>query len=192
MASTQEKAGKQELIALLDACAADQRQAQKALYDHYASFVFGIIRLYVKDYGHAEEILNDTFLKVFRNISQYRFEGAFEGWLRRICLHQISDHFRKKINRNPELAEVTDEQVSIDADGLAAISQKELLQLIHELPDTQRLVFNLFAFENFSHAQIGQELNITENNSRWHLSDARKRLKEKLLFNSRFRGNETT
>lgn len=171
----------QELLILIRECIAHNRTAQKNLYDKYSPALYGIIRRYVNDNNTAQEILNDVFFRVFTRLPQYSFEGAFEGWMRKIAVNIISDHFRKNAKHNV----ISDKDIdtvdsNIDNDTLGRINYKELLKLIHELPDTHRAVFNLYVFENYAHKEVAEMLDITENNSRWHLNDARRRLKEKL------------
>lgn len=155
--------------------------AQKKLYEQYAPLLFGIIKRYVYNRGQADEILNDAFYKIFTNLERYAFKGSFEGWMRRIAVNAVTDNFRKYLKKEPAYkADIETTDVHVDGDVLGKLGYKELLQLIHQLPDTQRAVFNLFVFEQFSHKEIAEHLDISESNSRWHLNDARKRLKEKI------------
>lgn len=166
---------------LIRQCIAQDRQAQKQLYDQYAPLLFTIIKRYVFTQAPADEMLNDTFYKIFTNIEKYEFKGSFEGWMRRIAINCITDYFRKYIKKEPAYKtdiDIVDVQVEEDAAG--RLGYKELLQLIYQLPDTQRAVFNLFVFEQLSHKEIAEELGLNENNCRWYLNDARKRLKEKI------------
>lgn len=167
---------------LVRECIAESRTAQKQLYDLYAPKAFGIIKRYVyDDKSAAEEILNDSFYKVLTKLNQYSFQGSFEGWIRRIVVNTITDHLRKSINEE-HLKEVQPEDAYTNYDQVGVLAHKELLELIHSLPSGQRTVFNLFVIENYSHKEIGTLLGITENNSRWYLNDARRRLKEKISF----------
>lgn len=170
-----------ELSVLIKDCIAQSRSAQKKLYDIYAPAAYGVIKRYLyKDETLAQEILNDSFYKVLTKLDQYTFQGAFEGWIRRIVINTITDHLRKNIKEDQPHKEVQPEDAYVQSDSLEKITHKELLGVIQTIPDTQRTVFNLFVFENYSHKEIGEILGINENNSRWHLNDARKRLKEKL------------
>ena len=166
---------------LIRDCVAGNQTAQKKLYDRYAPLLYSIIKRYLyQDDGSAGEILNDSFLKIFTKLGQYQSQGSFEGWMRRIVINTITDHLRKTIRDDRKLVEVQPETAYIDSNGIGNIAYKELLKMVQALPDTQRAVFNLFVFENYSHKEISELLNIKENNSRWHLNDARKKLKEKL------------
>jgi RNA polymerase sigma-70 factor (ECF subfamily) len=166
---------------LIRDCIAQQRIAQKKLYDQYAPFLYGVIKRYVYNGGQADEILNDAFFKILTGLHGYSFKGSFEGWMRRIVINTITDNFRKYIKKEPAYkVEIESTDIHVEGDVMGRLGYKELLQLVHQLPDTQRAVFNLFVFEQFSHKEIADHLGINENNSRWHLNDARKRLKEKI------------
>jgi RNA polymerase sigma-70 factor (ECF subfamily) len=89
---------------------------------------------------------------------------------------------RKKIKDDRQIVEIKTDNVYVSTDGMEQLSYKELLSLIQTLPETQRTVFNLFVFENYSHKEISEMLKLKENNCRWHLNDARSRLKEKLNY----------
>ncbi len=173
--------GQSELRALVKDCIARSRSAQKKLYDLYAPAAYGVIKRYLyNNESVAQEVLNDSFFKIFTKLEQYSFEGAFEGWIRRIVVNTVTDHLRKNIKDDQPHKEVQPEDVYMNSDLVEKISHKELLQVIQTLPEVQRMVFNLFVFENYSHKEISVVLGINESNSRWHLNDARRRLKEKI------------
>ena len=173
--------GHNELRILIDGCIAQSRSAQKKLYDLYSPAAYGVIRRYMYNNDTiARELLNDCFYKIFTKLEQYSFEGAFEGWIRRIVVNTVTDHLRKNIKNEQAHKEVQPEDVYMNSDSLEKISHKELLKIIHTLPEVQRTVFNLFVFENYSHKEIASLLNLNENNCRWHLNDARRRLKDKI------------
>lgn len=170
---------------LIRQCIACDRQAQRKLYDQYAPLVFGIIKRYVFTQAPADEMLNDTFYKIFTNLGKYEFKGSFEGWMRRIAINCITDYFRKYIKNEPTYKTDIDlVDAHVEEEAASKLGYKELLQLIYQLPDTQRAVFNLFVFEQLSHKEIAEQLGINENNCRWHLNDARKRLQEKINTSS--------
>ncbi len=151
------------------------------MYDHYAPAAYGVIKRYVNgDVDKANEILNESFFKVFTKLEQYSFQGAFEGWIRKIVVNTVLDYVRKNLQQGGIHKEVEPNDAKVESDGVERLSYKELLQLVQSLPDMQRAVFNLFVFENYSHKEIAAALQINENNCRWHLNDARRRLKEKI------------
>ncbi len=162
-------------------CIAGDRNAQKYLYNQYAPKAYAIIRRYTRQAEIADEILNDAFYKVFTKISSYSGSGSFEGWIRRVVVNTVTDHMRKYI-RDQQIYHAAEmpEDVYMNDDAAGKMAYKELLAIVHELPDTQRMVFNLYVFEELKHKEIAEALGITEVNSRWHLNDARRRLKEKI------------
>lgn len=166
---------------LVKDCIAGDRKAQKELYDTYAPFVYGVIRRYLYNTEAAQEVLNDTFFKVFTRLHQYGFKGAFEGWIRRIAINLVTDNLRQNAKFETEIAtEPETINAYVDESIVSKLGYKELLSLVHRLPDTHRLVFNLYVFEDMAHKEIASLLNISEGNSRWYLNDARKKLKEKI------------
>jgi RNA polymerase sigma-70 factor (ECF subfamily) len=175
------KAQADGLHVLVAACLRDERSAQRRLYDTYAPVIYGMIRRYTEDDNIAQDIQSEAFCRIFSRLGQYRFEGAIEGWMRRITVHAVADYFRRNRPADMPLNETIEDHVQYhSASGLSGLSYKELLAMIQELPATQRTVFNLFVFEQYPHKEIAALLGIAENNSRWHLNDARRRLKEKI------------
>lgn len=122
-------------------------------------------------------IVNDGFLKVFQNIDKYEGKGSFEGWIRRICFRCLSDHFRKEKSYLQFLV-FEDFDKSQQTNALNDIYYEELILLINELPDTTAKVFRLFAIEGFKHREIAELLKISEGTSKWHLSEARAKMKK--------------
>jgi RNA polymerase sigma factor (sigma-70 family) len=172
-----------ELRTLIKDCVAHSRSAQKKLYDLYAPEAYGIVKRFVSnDEPVAKEILNDAFFKIFKDLHQYSFSGSFEGWIRRIVMHTVADHLRKIIRDKEKInyKEIAPEDAYINSEPVENLSHKELLKIVDTLPQAQREVFSLFVFENYSHKEIAKLLNIKQNNCRWHLNDARRRLKEKI------------
>ena len=174
------------LRALVAACIRNERAAQKAFYDQYSPAIYGVILRYTSDRYLSSELLNEAFFRVLTRLDQYRFDGAIEGWMRRIAMHTITDHFRKEQKHYdtkslPESHEEDNTGMAVEGNGLAGLSYKELLAQVQKLPDTQRAVFNLFVFEDQAHKEIAALLGISEANSRWQLNDARRRLKQQIM-----------
>ena len=135
---------------------------------------------YACDQAEAEDILQESFIKVFSHIGQYRFEGSLEGWIRRIVVHTALRTLQKKKIRFMEIDEDLDLAQSVNADGLVGLSVEELLKLIGNLPDGYRLVFNLYVLEGYDHNEIAEMLKIKPATSRSQLLKARKVLQEKI------------
>jgi RNA polymerase sigma-70 factor (ECF subfamily) len=170
-----------QLRGLIAACCRNDRQAQRQLFDAYALFIYQIIRRFTRDEPLVEEIQSEAFVRIFANLEQYRFEGPFEAWVRRITVNVVARHFRRQRPVNVALPEESEEEaLFVDASAPGNIGYKQLLEHIYELPPTQRAVFCLFIFDEYNHREIAQLLDISENNSRWQMNEAMRRLKEKI------------
>lgn len=122
-------------------------------------------------------IVNDGFLKVFQNIDSYQGKGSFEGWIRRICFRCLSDHFRKEKTYLQFLV-FEDYDKHDKTNALDDMYYEELMQLIDMLPSTTSKVFRLYAIDGFKHREIAELLHISEGTSKWHLSEARSKMKK--------------
>lgn len=154
--------------------------AQSEIYQLYADVLFGICLKYSKNYQDAEDTLQDSFLTIFDKIKQYNNKGSFEGWLKRITINTALQKYRK--NAPLEIVkeiEDTEEIVEIDFEQ-DEIEVGFLLDLIQQLPDRYRLVFNLYVLDNYSHKEISKLLNISEGTSKSNLARARQILKKQL------------
>lgn len=166
---------------LLEGCKRGDRKAQEQLYKLMASRMLGVCMRYAKDSFEAEDMLQMGFVKVFQKVAEFRGDGPFEGWIRRIMVNTAIEIYRKnqRMLNVVDIEEVYDApQVTFDMNGLEV---KDLLKLIQQLSAGYRLVFNLYAIEGYSHKEIGEQLGITEGASKSQLSRARAILKEKLL-----------
>jgi RNA polymerase sigma factor (sigma-70 family) len=177
---------------LLDGCKANDRAAQKALYYQYFNTFMGITMRYVNTQADGEEVLNNAFLRIFKHINKYAGKGSFEGWMKRIvvncCLTFISrpnytTQSRviplKDYNGNEETVYAS--SVHIGSEGIEEkYNQEFLLEILKYLPDTTKLVFNLYVFEVYNHSEIGELLGMAERTSQSHLAKARKILSEKI------------
>lgn len=143
--------------------------------------MFGVCCRYVSDKAVAEDLLHDGFITVFTKINEFRGDGSFEGWCRRIFVNTALGHLRK---RNPlNNSEIVEEVRSLDngqVDALEKMSGNELLDIISTLPEGYRTILNLYAVEGYSHKEIGDMLGISENTSRSQYSRARGKLVEML------------
>ena len=160
-------------------------RAQEKLYRMFAPKMFGVCLRFAKDKTEAEDNLHDGFVKVFTNISKFRYEGSLEGWIRRIMVNVSLERYRKQ-NLIHSVEEIgIYESQNISEDILDKISANELIELIQELPPRYRMVFNLFVMEGLSHQQIGEMMKITIGTSKSNLSRAKDILKRKVkdLYN---------
>lgn len=158
--------------------------AQENLYKYFYADMFRTCQRYTSDPHDALSILNDAFLKVFRSISRYKNElGSFKSWLKTIVINTAIDHVRlyKKDIRVIHIDQLH-EQGEDDFHLHYAWKEEEIMQHFKQLPTVTRLVINLFAFDGYSHKDISEQLDISETTSRWHLAEARKRLKASMLL----------
>lgn len=168
-----------ELQELIYGCSRNERGAQAKLYHLFYPRMMSMVRRYFPEQMQAEEILNNGFLRAFQKIDSYSFKGSFEGWLRRIIFHAVADYASSntKYKENVLLIE-KDEFVHKDHAG--RLYYNDLVNLIHELPEATRNVFNMFVLDDLPHKQIAKILGISEGTSKWHVSEARRMLKEKV------------
>ena len=166
---------------IIKGCQKGKPASQKALYDTFAPKMYGVCLQYCKDHTEAEDCLQEGFIKVFNNIKKYRFEGAFEGWIRRIMVNTTIESFRKK---KPEssvedmsLIKIEDDIVEEEA---SEINEDEILEIIKELPPKYRMVFNLYVLEGLSHKEIAETLDISEGTSKSNLSRAKNWVKNRI------------
>jgi RNA polymerase sigma-70 factor (ECF subfamily) len=166
---------------IIKGCLDGDRRSQKALFDLFSGKMMAVCLRYAKHKMEAEDLLQDGFIKVFQNIGQYKGEGPFEQWVRMIMIHNAIKKYHKKSNRNEFLADTDLPELPESEEALSQLFYEELLEMIEELPDGYRIVFNLYAVEGFNHKEISEMIGIEESTSRSQLVKARKALQEKLL-----------
>lgn len=177
-----------------------QRGSSRAEYRLYRlcfPLLMGICTRYRTNHDEAVAMVNEGFLKILLNLHSYRPDQPFEAWIRRIMINTLIDDFRRH-HRYREHISLHDFQDWHDDDGLVDFNQAdldfdaaELEAMIHQLPPMSRKVFNLFAIDGYSHAEIGEMLGISEGTSKWHLSFARKKLQELLLQHQKIHDKQT-
>lgn len=165
---------------LIQGCIRRDRIAQKNLYDTFSPRMYPLCCRYVKDHNDAEDILVSAFTHILERIGQYRGEGSLEGWMKRAVINEALTFLRKKKNMYMTTT-IEDAEMELvahhDHDPLAA---EDLLRMIGQLPPGYRVVFNMYAIDGYSHKEIAEQLNISENTSKSQLSRARVYL-QKLL-----------
>lgn len=174
---------KGDLIEILKKCRKYDSKAQKQLYESFYRFGLSICVRYVADLEVAQELLNDSYLKVFTSIEKYNQDMIFVTWFKRIIVNTCIDYLRNS-NRNlptVDLEEALDLGVEMDVFGKFSI--EEMAQLIQQLPPTYRTVFNLYVIEGYEHKEIASLLGIEVKTSTSNLTRARKKLQELILAN---------
>lgn len=167
---------------IVKGCQAGEREFQELLYNTSSSKMLGICTRYAKDNFEAEDMMQTGFIKVFKKINDYRGEGSFEGWMRRIMVHTSIEFYRKNL-RSLHMVNIdeTHEQAASSNFDMSSLNVKDLMRLIQNLSTGYRMVFNMYAIEGYSHKEIGEQLGITEGASKSQLSRARAILREQVL-----------
>lgn len=177
----------QDLRELVEACVNKERKAQHTFFKMYYGKMLSVCLRYIKDRDSAQEVVQDGFIKVFDKLELFDFRGSIEGWMRRIFSNTAIDAIRKA-KRNPFL---TDQDTDFKMSAENAIEEKEELEAlqvkyevamdcVHKLSPAYRAVFNLYVFEEYSHKEIGEILNISEGTSKSNLAKARMNLQKML------------
>lgn len=177
-----------ELTFHVEACALNKRESQKVIYSSFYGFAMAICDRYVNKQDDAVEILNDGFLKIFKEIHRYKpaytdVVSSFKGWLRKIMVYTAIDHYRKnqKHQMVTQLDNVVYQIATEREDAIEKLSYEEIIRAIQDLSPGYRTVFNLFVIEGLSHEEIGKQLGVSIGTSKSNLSKARKQL-QKILF----------
>ena len=166
---------------LIKGCLRREREAQKRLFDTYSPPMYALCFRYLKDTMQAEDVVVRAFAKILDRISQYKGEGSFEGWIRKVVVNEALVLLRKNrslfVETDLEAAELEPNYQSL-SDHLEA---EDIMNMIRDLPEGYRTVFNLYANDGYSHKEIAEQLGISENTSKSQLSRARNHLKKLLI-----------
>ena len=174
---------------IIRGCMEGKRKAYSLLFETYAPVMLGVCMRYCKNRIDAEDVMQDGFIKVFGQIHKFRHEGSFEGWIKRIMINAAIDNYQSNLKHafHEDVSEMDQSSELVenpyaddDLPDEMNIPHKKLMEMIQELPDGYRVVFNLFAIENFNHKEIATLLGISENTSKSQLLKARKALKKKI------------
>jgi len=166
---------------LVRKCVSGNAEAQRKLFDRFSPLMLGVAMRYIKDKAHAEDVLQDGFIKVFKNLQKFENKGSLEGWIRRIVVNTALDQIRKnKKNQNDLHLDDSNFEIVQKSDAIGMLEAEVLMDIIQQLPDGYRVVFNMFAIEGYSHKEIAAELKISESTSKSQYSRAKSVLRETL------------
>ncbi len=165
---------------IIEGCQSNNRSSQEDLYKLCYSEFMKICLRYTETYDDAANVLHDAFIKILTKMNAVKNTSDAVGWMKRIVVNTCIDHLRLKKNLNQVSMEGIELPSEQNEENNFVVDENALLGLIRNLPKTQAAVFNLFVMENYSHTKISELLNISVANSKWHLFDARKILKEKV------------
>ncbi len=167
---------------IVQGCLKKDKRAQKSLYDLYSGLLLGICIRYATDVPEAEDILQESMLKIFLNIGDYSGGGSFIGWMRKIVINTAITHYHKHLKHKHyvEIEELyTSEAGKSDTPDLAYTAD-ELKSILNLLPPGYKAVFNLYAIEGYKHKEIAEMLGIDVNTSKSQYSRARTFIQKKL------------
>lgn len=174
---------------MIHGCINKDREAEEALYNKYSPLILGICYRYCKCIDTAEDMLQDSFIKIFREIKNFRNKGSFEGWIRTIAVHTCLNLLKKNKTFSENIEIEFAKNVYSNSDNVHSLLQtKQVIECIRMLPIGYRTIINLYAIEGYSHKEIGEMLDIKEGTSRSQYTRARAMLqhillKKKIIFN---------
>ncbi len=176
---------------IIDGCARHDRKAQQELYNRYSGFLLGVCMRYVTDKAEAEDILQDSLLKIFFNIQDFSGTGSFIGWLRKIAVNTAITHYHKhlKFRYHIEIEEFVSVETGTSSFEEDLFTSDELYKVLNALPAGYRMVFNLYAVEGYKHKEIADMLGIDTNTSKSQYSRAKSVIRDKLEKLRRLKGN---
>lgn len=164
-----------EIKKIIKGCLEGDRRDQELLYRRHASKLYAVCLQYSGNDEEARDILQEGFIKIFENLGNYKHEGSFEGWMRRITVNTALEKYRSRHNlyRVDDIDMIPEPDAEPDNEDYSGLDANDLLVIIRELPPKYRVVFNLYALEGYSHKEISKMVNISEGTSKSNLSRAR-------------------
>ncbi|MEE4115227.1 MAG: RNA polymerase sigma factor [Marinilabiliaceae bacterium] len=167
---------------IVKGCRNKDRLAQKSLYDRYSGLLLGICIRYATDVPEAEDILQESLVKVYMNIGDFTGEGSFIGWMRKIVINTAITHYHKHLKHKHyvEIEEVYTSEAGKSDIPDTPYTAEELMKILDQLPPGYRTVFNLYAVEGYKHKEIAIMLDIDVNTSKSQYSRARSFIQKKL------------
>ncbi len=166
---------------LIKGCIEGDRRMQEELYRRFSPKMYAVCLRYAGNSDDARDLLQEGFIKVYKNLHRFRAEGSFEGWIRRVFVNTSIEYFRKK---SIQLSSVSDKEENTieDADisAIDALAEKDIINIIQELSPGYRAVFNLYVVEGYSHKEISEMLGISEGTSKSQLARAKSVLQKKI------------
>lgn len=165
---------------LISGCLQQDRLAQKYLYQKYYGKMLGIAMRFSSNRDEANDMLNRGFLKVFTKLEKYEPTGSFSGWIAKIIWRTALDYIRSQAKYKNITDIETAYDLGVESSVIDDLIAEDLFKVIQELPPATRTVFSLYVVDGYKHHEIATLLDISEGTSKWHLSDAKKRLRKRL------------
>ena len=166
---------------LIKGCINGDRRMQEELYTRFAPKMYAVCLRYANNADDAQDLLQEGFIKIYRNLHRFRAEGSFEGWIRRVFVNTSIEHFRKKSARLSMVSEKEENTIEdTDITALESLAEKDIIAIVQELSPGYRTVFNLYVIEGYSHKEIVELLGISEGTSKSQLARAKSVLQKKV------------
>lgn len=181
-----------DLLKIIEGCRIDDRKSQDLLYKRYSSMLFGLCLRYANNRNEAEDVAQDTWVKIFNHIDSYSMDKSFEGWIRRIAVNTAITYYRKnqKFLYHQDVSEISHTPQDLENAQEQPFTQTELLNAIQTLPAGYRTVFNMYVIEGYKHKEIAEILEVDINTSKSQLSRAKKYLQRILAEMSKVNLND--
>jgi len=166
---------------LIKGCIEGDRRMQEELYKRFSPKMYAVCLRYANNPNDAQDLLQEGFIKVYRNLHRFRAEGSFEGWVRRVFVNTSIEHFRKKSTQLSSVSEKEENTIEdVDISALDSLAEKDIINIVQELSPGYRTVFNLYVVEGYSHKEVGELLGISEGTSKSQLARAKSILQKKV------------
>ena len=164
---------------LIKGCRNNNRKSQEMLYRRYARAMYNLCLLYESDRDKAKDILQEAFIKIFRNLASFDRKGSIKGWMRKIIINTAIDHYRKN-NRKVQYIPIENivQPISDEESVAPVLNSKDIISRVNRLPNGARMIFQLFAIEGYSHKEIANLLNISEGTSKSQINRAKQLLQQ--------------
>lgn len=169
-----------EILTLIEGCRKRERKSQELLYRTMYAFAMNVALRYARDESDAADIMSHAFVKIFKSISNYdNSKGSFHAWIKKIIIREGLEHIKGR-NQFEEIEIEDAELPAVTNLAVEHVSAKEIMLLLKQLPPATHAVFVLYVIDGYNHREIAKQLQISEGTSKWHLSEARKKMQEKL------------
>lgn len=168
----------------LKGCLQNKTKSKEMIYKSFYGYLMGVVFRYVNDRNDAEELVNDCFIKIFKNIATFTFpenpdelQKAFKGWIAKISSRTAIDFLRTKKTKM-YVDDIDEHQHPVtEVNVISKLNVQDILSLLDALPETQRIIFNMYEIEGFSHDEISKMLGISGSSSRVYLTRAKDKLR---------------
>jgi len=166
------------IATIIEGCRRKDRRFQRELVNRFSPQLYTVALRYMPDKAHAQDVLQDSLVKIITRIDQYKSVGSFKGWMYRIVISTALNRLDRKWMRREVCIEHPTGNASVEPYVIDQLATEDIMACIAELPEGYRHVFNLFAIEGYRHREIAQMMNISEATSRTHYARARRMLRE--------------